>query len=426
MSINLNVALPTSVFKVLNLRQTEAVKYCLWLILILTLSLYATVSISHATDEATIWVDPQMQTVGVGELFNVTIHIDNLPDLASPNGAVGFEIGLVWDPTVLTGVNMTEVLFHSVVPEANWDNIWRLVHAINNTAGNLKYAYTFQSISDADDAGYSPITGNHTLAVVTFNGTRSATSPLTFMLVKIGDEVHPTPLPCVAVNGTVTVGNPRPEIEISSPIDNATYRTNSLSLAFTVSKTTSWIGYSVDGHPNVTILGNTNIQTTDGQHTLVMYANDTIGQMGFSPPVHFTTDTVLPTVSFTFSPQPPVPTYTLGNFRWTLEFDATASSDAASGIATYYWDFGDGSNGTGVTTSHLYRDAASYNVNLTTTDFAGNSATQTQAVTINPASQSINLPLELILAIIIPAVWAPALAYYFIRGSRKRKFRKVK
>jgi hypothetical protein len=426
MSINLNVALLTSVFKVLNLRQTEAVKHCLWLILIITLGLYASASISHATDEATIWVDPQAQTVGVGELFNVTIQIDNLPNLPSPNGVVGFEIGLVWDPTVLKGVNMTEILFHSVVPEANWDNIWRIVHTINNTAGYLKYAYTFQSLSDADQAGYSPITGNHTLAVVTFNGTRSGLSPLTFMLVNIGDEVHPSPLSYAAINGTVTVGNPPPGMTISSPLDNATYKTNSVSLAFTLNKATSWIGYSIDGHPNITILGNTNIQTADGQHTLVLYANDTIGQMGSSDPVHFITDTTPPTVSFTFSPQPPVSTYTLGNFRWVIEFDATASSDAASGIATYYWNFGDSKNETGVTTSHLYRDPGSYNVNLTTIDFAGNSATQTQTITINPASQSINLPLELILAIVIPAVWIPALAYYFIRGSRKRKLRKVK
>ncbi len=300
MSINLNVALLTSVFKVLYLRQTEAAKHCLLFILILTLSLNAAVLISHATDEAIIWVDPRTQTVAVGELFNVTIHIDNLPNVTSPNGAVGFEIGLTWDPTVLTGVNMDEVLFHSIVPEADWSNIWRLAHTINNTAGNLKYAYTFQSSSDAADAGYSPITGNHTLAVVTFNGTRSGLSHLNFMLVKIGDEVHPTPMSYTAINGTVTVGNPAVSVTISSPSDNATYNSNSVSLAFSLSKTTSWIGYSIDGHPNVTILGNTNIQTSDGRHALVVYANDTIGQMGSSNPVHFITDTTPPTAIIHF------------------------------------------------------------------------------------------------------------------------------
>jgi PKD repeat protein len=423
MSINLNVALPTSVFKVLNLRQPTAFKCCLWFILILSLSLYAIVSTSHAIDEAVIWIDPQESVVGVGQQFNITIQIDNLPNLPSPDGAVGFEIGLVWDPTVLTGIIMTEVLFHSLAPE---DNIWQIKNEINNTAGNLRYVYTFQNTFDATEAGYAPITGNHTLAVVTFNGTRSGNSHLTFMLVKIGDQVHDFTMPYAAINGTVRVGNPAPEILVSSPIDNATYNSDSLSLAFTLSKITSWIGYSIDGNPNVTISGNTNIQTSDGIHTLIVYANDTLGQMGSSDPVHFITDTSPPTASFTFLPQPPEPIYNRGNFKWEINFYANASSDAGSGIATYNWNFGDGNNETGESTSHIYTDSGNYIVNLTITDYMGYSASQTQTITISPASLPLNLPLELILAIIIPAAWVPALAYYFIRGSRRRKLSKVK
>ena len=425
MSINLNVAFRTFVFKALKLRQIKAIKNCLWLILVLTVSLQAAVSISHGTDEAIIWVDPPNQTVPLGELFNVTIQID-LPNLPYPNGAVGFEIGLVWDPTVLTGVNMTEVLFHSVTPEASWDNIWSIVHRINNTAGNLKYAYTFQSLTDANQGGYAPIVGNHTLAIVTFNGIRSAFSALTFMLVKIGDEAHPYTMPFMSINGTVTVGNPPPEFEVSSPVENGTYNSNSIDLAFTTSKTTSWVGYSIDEHPNITVVGNSaEIQLSDGRHTLVVYGNDTIGQMGHSIPITFVSDTLPPTVSFTFSPQPPEPEYHFGNFEWALHFDATASSDAASGIAVYDWNFGDRTNGTGVSTNHIYRDPGSYVVNLTVRDYAGNSATKTQTITINPKSLPVSLPLELLLVVLIPAVWSSALLYYFIRTSRRRKLRKV-
>jgi PKD repeat protein len=424
MSINLNVALPTSVFKVLNLRQPTALKCCLWFILILSLSLYAIVSTSHAIDEAVIWIDPQESVVGVGQEFNITIQIGNLPNLPAPDGAMGFEIGLVWDPTVLTGIAVTDVLFHSLAPE---DNIWRIQNYTDNIAGNLKYSYTFLDQYAAVDAGYAPITGNHTLAVVTFKGTRSGISHLTFMLVKIADQVHmDVTMPYTTINGTVTVGNPAPEILVSSPIDNATYNSDSLSLAFTLSKITSWIGYSIDGNPNVTISGNTSIQTSDGIHTLIVYANDTIGQMGLSEPVHFTTDTSPPTASFTFSPQPPEPTYNRGNFKWEINFYANASSDAGSGIATYKWNFGDGNNETGESPSHIYTDSGTYIVNLTITDYMGYSASQTQNVVISPASLPLKLPLELILAIIIPAAWVPALAYYFIRGSRRRKLKKVK
>jgi len=423
MSINLNVAPLTFVFKVLNLRQTKALMCCLWFILILTVGLYAAVSTSHAADEAVVRVNPSEPVVGVGELFNVTIQIDNLPNLPSPNGAVGFEIGLVWDPAVLTGINVTEVLFHSLAP----DNFWKIKDELNNTAGNYKYAYTFQNIADATDAGYAPITGNHALAVITFSGTRTSISHLTFMLVKIADAVHmDVTMPYTTINGTVTVGNPAPEILVSSPVDNTTYNSNSLSLVLIVSKITSWIGYSIDGHSNVTIPGNTSIQASDGIHAMIVYANDTIGQMGASDPVHFITDTSPPTVSFTFSPQPPEPTYNRGNFKWAINFYANASSDTASGIATYDWKFGDGDNETGETASHIYIDSGSYIVNLTITDIAGNSASQTQTITINPASLPLSIPLELILAIVIPAAWIPALAYYFIRGSRRRKLRKTR
>jgi PKD repeat protein len=422
MSINLNVALLTSVFKVLNLRQPRALKCCLWLILILSLSLYAIISTSHAADEAVIWIDPPQSVVGLGQQFNITIQMDNLPNLAYPDGAMGFEIGLAWDPTMLTGVSITDVLFNTIAP----DNSWKLMQTINNTAGTAKYAYTFQDIGAAVAAGYAPIIGNHTLAYVTFNGTRTGNAPLTFLLVKIADGIHDYSMPYQAINGTVAVGNPAPQIIVSSPIEKTTYKSNSLDLAFTVSKTTSWIGYSLDGHPNVTISGNTNFQAPDGIHTVVVYANDTIGQMGSSDPINFTTDTSPPIAIFTYSPQPPEPNYNRGNFKWEINFFANESSDAASGIATYNWNFGDGSNGTDEATSHIYITSGSYIVNLTITDNVGLSASQTATVTIEPASLPLTVPLELILGIVIPAAWIPALAYYFIRGSRRRKFKKVK
>jgi len=431
MSINLNVALLTSVFKVLNLRQPKTFKCCLWLILILTLCLYAAVSTSHAADQAVLWIDPPETNVGVGQLFNVTIQVGNLPNLPAPDGAVGFQIGITWDPTILTGINLTDVLFHSVTPESEWSNIWGISHSINNTAGFLLYVYTFQSTSDADAGGYSPITGNHTVAVVTFKGTRTGSAHLDFALVKIGDEVHQDiSMPYTTVNGTVRVGNPAAEVIISSPINNAIYNSNNVNLTFTLSKQVVWIGYSIDEHSNVTISTNTNIQTSDGKHVLVVYANDTGGKMGASDPVNFTTDTTPPLVAFTYNPQPPAAEYVFGNFRWTLNFSAAASADSTSGIATYYWDFGDGTNETVnetvISVSHVYRAAGTYNVNLNVTDLAGNSKTQTQTITINSASAPISLPLELIVAIVVPVVWVPLLAYYAVKGSRRRKFRKIK
>jgi YVTN family beta-propeller protein len=54
-------------------------------------------------------------------------------------------------------------------------------------------------------------------------------------------------------------------------------------------------------------------------------------------------------------------------------FDATSSSDADGSVASYHWDFGDGSTQTttSATTTHTYATAATYTVTLTVTDDAG-------------------------------------------------------
>lgn len=85
-----------------------------------------------------------------------------------------------------------------------------------------------------------------------------------------------------------------------------------------------------------------------------------------------------PTASFVFSPA----TVTAGA---TVFFNASNSSAAAGrSIVSYEWNFGDGSTGTGVTTSHVFASANSYNVTLTVTDDVGRRATSTLVVAVLP------------------------------------------
>jgi peptide/nickel transport system substrate-binding protein len=78
-----------------------------------------------------------------------------------------------------------------------------------------------------------------------------------------------------------------PTIVVLSPA-NATYDTTNVSLIFTVNKATTWIRYSLDGAANVTITGNTTITSLSyGSHKVVVYANDTHGNMGTSNTVYF-------------------------------------------------------------------------------------------------------------------------------------------
>jgi len=88
-----------------------------------------------------------------------------------------------------------------------------------------------------------------------------------------------------------------PNVEILSP-ENKTYAANSIPLIFTLSETTSWIGYSLDEHENSTVLGNDTLTSlVDGAHNVVVYANDTRGNMGMSNTVYFTVDTTPPNVT---------------------------------------------------------------------------------------------------------------------------------
>src|SRR5207253_2057359 len=67
-----------------------------------------------------------------------------------------------------------------------------------------------------------------------------------------------------------------------------------------------------------------------------------------------------------------------------LFFDGSASSDNV-GVTSYLWDFGDGSNATTATTTHVYARAGTYTAKLTVKDAAGNTATTPFTVTIRPS-----------------------------------------
>ncbi len=69
--------------------------------------------------------------------------------------------------------------------------------------------------------------------------------------------------------------------------------------------------------------------------------------------------------------------------------DATYTArvtDPDGTIASYRWDFGDGSSGTGVTTTHRYAAAGTYQVTLTATDNQGASTTFTTRLTVTSAT----------------------------------------
>lgn len=88
-----------------------------------------------------------------------------------------------------------------------------------------------------------------------------------------------------------------PAVSVVSPEDKI-YSAGNVSLVFTLNESASWSGYSLDGAGNVTVVANTTLTSLfDGVHGVVVYANDTVGNMGTSGLVLFSVDTTPPNVT---------------------------------------------------------------------------------------------------------------------------------
>ncbi|UQX89356.1 PKD domain-containing protein [Jatrophihabitans telluris] len=81
--------------------------------------------------------------------------------------------------------------------------------------------------------------------------------------------------------------------------------------------------------------------------------------------------------------QAPTPAFTSSTNGLAASFNGTGSSDADGTIATYDWDFGDGSaHGSVVSPSHTYAAGGTYTVVLTVTDNDGTAASVSHQVTV--------------------------------------------
>jgi hypothetical protein len=101
------------------------------------------------------------------------------------------------------------------------------------------------------------------------------------------------------------VDNTKPLISILSPEQEPINEKMNVPLIFTVDKQCSWAGYSLDKQANVTATGNFTLNgLSEGPHTITIYANDTVGNIGKSNTIFFTVNTSTPSPSPSPSPTP--------------------------------------------------------------------------------------------------------------------------
>ena len=127
---------------------------------------------------------PNIQNVALvpKTMFNVSVNVANIP--ASP-GLAGVQFNLSWDPTVLKGISMQDIMFHQVTPESDWSNIWGLSNTVTN--GSVSYAYTWLSITTAEADGSCPINGSYTVANITLEVIGTGQCSLHFAVSKLAD-----------------------------------------------------------------------------------------------------------------------------------------------------------------------------------------------------------------------------------------------
>jgi len=128
-------------------------------------------------------VQPENMTVKRGETFTISVVLENIPE--NP-GTAGIQFTVNWNQTVLSALNMTEVLFHEVTPPSEWDNIWELGNVVNNTEGYVTYAYLWYDSNRATVGGYAPVWGNHTLATITLMAIETGSTTLHFSDMIVG------------------------------------------------------------------------------------------------------------------------------------------------------------------------------------------------------------------------------------------------
>jgi hypothetical protein len=183
------------------------------------------------------------------------------------------------------GIGMGQY-YYSKLPEDN-----EVYH--NNVINNSKQASTSQYGINSWDDGY-PSGGNYWSD---YNGTDLYSGTDQNMpgsdgigdthYVIAGADNNTDRYPLMSPYDTVP-----PILTILSPM-NKTYSTSNVPMTFTVNEPFSWMGYNLDNHGNVTITDNTTLTgLSDGSHYMILYANDTNGNMGYSD-VHFTVHTTV-------------------------------------------------------------------------------------------------------------------------------------
>jgi hypothetical protein len=207
-------------------------------------------SVSQCYNSVTAYFDD----VKVFSVFDANPKLELVPNkgiaattLVGSGFAPNSRISVTWDGTTIATVPSP------LITDGN-GNFTGIVSVLNQTDGT----YTVRAVDE---------TGNE--AAATFTVTL---------------EVQSETQAVVPENTSIV-------ISVLSP-ENRTYSVTEVPLEYTVNSFFSWAAYSLDGQVNVTITGNTTLAgLSEGPHSIIVYIEDTPGNVGSSEKVYFTVAT---------------------------------------------------------------------------------------------------------------------------------------
>ncbi len=148
-----------------------------------------------------------------------------------------------------------------------------------------------------------PVNWSYSLNGVSFaqfipNTTMNFSEGLTHLIIRAVDRAGNS----AEQDVYFTVDTTPPAITMTSPA-NTTYASKTVLLNVSADETVDSWWYSLNGGANTTFMPNTTIVASEGVDHLVVYANDTAGNVGVAD-VYFTVDTTPPGIDIVYNPSP--------------------------------------------------------------------------------------------------------------------------
>ena len=223
---------------------------------------------------ALVNVTPKVQTVSAGSGFQVNITVENVTFMGADQVTLNFNSSAMQ----AAGVKEGDFL------KSAGPTIGAGMETIDNANGFVTFYYSLMTHGVG-------VSGDGTLATIYFDTDATAEGVFNLNLtdVLLADGTG-TGIPVETYNGTANLISF--SINITSP-ENSTYASACVRLNYTVEPAGTvldWTGYSLDGGANETVTGNTTVGSLGAcGHNIVVYANDTNGNMAASNTVFFTT-----------------------------------------------------------------------------------------------------------------------------------------